>query len=305
MREVFLPIGIPLITAIILLFMERWSFKKYVSLLSTILTFAVSLRLFFMVRDEGIKVCFQGGWMPPFGITLVADLFSSLMVSLSMLIALTSLIYSIMSLKEERLFYPLFHFLLAGTSGCFLTGDIFNLFVFFEVTLISSYALVAIWNFKENMEATIKYAVINLISTTFLLISAGLLYAIFGSLNMADIALKSKELSENIASLIGVLFIFTFGIKAATFALWFWMPGTYTIIPPGIASFFGGILTKIGVYGFIRVFTLIFPHKELLNLILPSTHHKHSDISSSWRKGSKVRQEGRRKQQPGKEHRPP
>ncbi|MFC1994586.1 proton-conducting transporter membrane subunit [Chloroflexota bacterium] len=262
-QATFLPVLIPLLTAIVLVLLSRrLQLQRVVCALSTLGTYGVSLYLLAVVWQNGIQVYKQGDWVPPFGITLVADLLSCIMVGIAMTIATAAIFYLLYSVDEERerfFLYPLFQVQLMGVNGCFLTGDIFNLFVFFEVMLIASYALVALGGQTKQIEATVKYMVINLISSTGLVCAVGLLYGLVGTLNMADIAQRvAVAPDQGLLTPVAMLFLFVFGLKAALFALWFWMPGTYTVIPAGLAAYFGGILTKVGVYGILRVFTLIF-----------------------------------------------
>ena len=259
---VFLPILVPLATAILLIPIRDIKAQRLISVTSTIAVLGLSLTLLMVVWNDGIQVYRQGDWPPPFGIVLVADLLGAGMVSIAMTIAAASILYSVASLDRDReryFFHPLFHFLLMGVNGIVLTGDIFNLFVFFEVMLISSYGLVALGGTAKQLEATIKYVSINLVSSTLLVGAVGLLYGLMGTLNMADLSQKvGNSADQSIITPIAMVFLIVFGMKAALFALWFWMPGTYTVVPAGISAYFGGILTKIGVYGILRVFTLIF-----------------------------------------------
>lgn len=261
----YLPVLIPLLTAILCgLLRKRITQQRVVCGLSTLGTFGISLYLLAKVWDDGIQVYRQGDWTAPFGITLVADLFSCIMVAISMTIATAVIFYlfcCIDKTRERYFLYPLFQFQLMGVNGCFLTGDIFNLFVFFEIMLIASYALVSLGGEKKQLEATVKYMVINLLASTMMVGAIGLLYGFVGTLNMADIAQKvSQAPNQDMLTPIAILFMLVFGVKASLFALWFWMPGTYTVIPAGIAAYFGGILTKVGVYSLMRVFTLIFTY---------------------------------------------
>lgn len=259
----YLPVLIPLLTAILCgLLRKKIHQQRIVCGLSTLGTLGVSLYLLAMVWGDGIQVYQQGDWAAPFGITLVADLLSCIMVAISMVIATATILYLFFSIdkaRERYFIYPLFQFQLMGVNGCFLTGDIFNLFVFFEIMLIASYALVALGGEKKQVEATVKYMAINLVGSIVMVCAIGLLYGFVGTLNMADIAQKiSQTPNQDMLTPIAMLFIFVFGMKAALFGLWFWMPGTYTVVPAGIAAYFGGILTKVGVYSLLRVFTLIF-----------------------------------------------
>ena len=151
------------------------------------------------------------------------------------------------------------HLLLAGVAGSFLTGDIFNLYVWFEVMLIASFALLILGGERAQMEGAVKYVTLNLLSSAIFLSAIGLLYGITGTLNMADIAVKLGA-AENtgMVDVIAVMFMVAFGIKAAAFPLFFWLPASYHTGPVAVSALFAGLLTKVGVYALFRVFTLIF-----------------------------------------------
>ncbi len=261
----FLPVILPLVSGIVLLLATgHVRTQRVIASAATLIAYGASIFLFAGVWQGGkgdILVYRLGNWAPPFGIVLVADMLSSVMVVMSMTIATAALFFSFATLdrERERLFHPLFMFQIVGVNGSFLTGDIFNLFVFFEVMLISSYALLSLGGERRQLEATIKYVAINLFSSPFLLSTVGLLYGLMGTLNMADLAQKvSQAPDKGMITVLAMLFLVVFGIKSAVFPLFFWLPGAYTVVPSGTATYFGGILTKVGVYALVRVFTLIF-----------------------------------------------
>ena len=263
MQIVFLPILIPLGTAIVLaLLSKNVTIQRVVSAVSTLTTYVLSIALLFIVRGDGIQVYKQGNWDPPFGICLVADLFSSAMIVIAMTIAVAALAFTFWSIdkqREKHYLYPLFQFQLMGVNGCFLTGDLFNLFVFFEIMLIASYALISLGGEKRQLEAAVKYMAINLVGSTIMVGTVVMLYGLVGTLNMADIAQRiASSPQQGTITPIAMIFLIVFGLKGALFGLWFWMPGTYSVIPAGISAYFGGILTKVGVYCLFRVFTLMF-----------------------------------------------
>ena len=205
----------------------------------------------------------MGSWPAPFGITLVADLFSALMVLVTGLAGTAVAIYALADIDHERAaggFDSFFQMLLAGATGAFLTGDIFNLYVWFEVMLIASFALMTLGGDKRQLDGAVKYVAINLISTVLLLTAIGLLYGLAGTLNMADLHGKLADLQQQgLLGVVAVLFLIAFGIKAAVFPLFFWLPASYHTPPSAVAAIFAGLMTKIGVYALIRTFTLIFP----------------------------------------------
>ena len=260
------PILVPLTGGVLLVAVwGRVRIARAVSLLTVSAVAGLAFYTLFMVRDDGILASSLGDWPGPFGIVLVADLFSTLMVSATALVAIASLGFTMLAQErwQERYIYPFMLLLLAGVNGVFMTGDIFNLFVFFEVTLLASYALMAIGGRKLQMEAAFKYVVINVLASTFLLIGIGLLYGELGTLNMAHLSIRvASAEDQGIITAVAVLLLVAFGIKAAVIPLHFWLPGAYSHIPSGVAVFFGGVLTVVGVYSMVRVFTLVLGHDQ-------------------------------------------
>ncbi|MFQ5989938.1 MAG: complex I subunit 5 family protein [Candidatus Methylomirabilales bacterium] len=258
-----LPILIALATAIVTVFLGR-SFrgKVLVSLVGGGATFATALLLLWTVWTRGPVVHAMGSWPPPFGIILVADLLSSGIVLLASGVAMVALCYSVGYVEEEgqRLAYhPLFHLLMMGIYGAFLTGDIFNLFVFFEILLISSYALVAFAGEDYQLEAALKYATINLIASAAFLLAVGGLYGVMGTLNMADLSLKIRQLHDSgPLPTIFLLFVAVFGVKASIFPFYFWLPDAHSSAPTPISAMLSGILIKVGAYSILRVSSVIF-----------------------------------------------
>ncbi len=266
------PIILPLLIAIAGLFglaLRPGSrrLQRQISTIGGVLLLLSSLLLFAEIYRTGIQAVQVGSWPMPFGITLVADLFSAVMVVVSGLIGFAVQLYSLASMNEEREifgYYPLYYVLLMGVNGAFLTGDMFNLYVWFEVMLMSSFVLMALGRNKGQTIGAIKYVTLNLISSAIFLSALGLLYGLVGTLNMADLAVKFAEVrgNPNVSGLINAvaaMFLIAFGIKAAVFPLFFWLPDSYFAPPPAVSAVFAGLLTKVGVYALIRVFTLIFP----------------------------------------------
>ncbi len=263
---VVFPILIPLLTAVTcLVAYQRRSAQRWVSTLGAALLLAAAFGLLAEVARGGILAVQVGNWPAPYGITLVADLFSAIMVLLAAIIGLAGALYSLVSIdaaRESFGYFPLYHFLLMGVCGAFLTGDLFNLYVWFEVMLMASFVLMALGSDRGQMEGAIKYVTLNLLSSALFLAALGLLYSLAGTLNMADLAgrlAQSPEPHPLLASL-AVLFLVAFGIKAAVFPLFFWLPASYHTPPAAVSALFAGLLTKVGVYALIRVFTLIFVH---------------------------------------------
>lgn len=258
-----MPILIPMFAAA--LSMVIWRHRKlqrWVSVLSNSTLLIATLILFHDVYVNGIQVTYLGGWQAPFGISMVADLLAVTLVTSSAFVALCVSIYALATMSEEHEafgFYPLLHLMLAGVIGAFLTGDIFNLYVWFEIMLVASFGLLILGGERAQMEGALKYVTLNLLSSALFLSAIGLLYAYAGTLNMADLAQKLAA-SENpqIVTLISLLFLVAFGIKAAAFPLFFWLPASYHTPPVAISAIFAGLLTKVGVYSLYRVFSLIF-----------------------------------------------
>src|SRR5690606_7455584 len=166
-------------------------------------------------------------------------------------------------------YFPIFHFLIMGLNGAFLTGDIFNLYVWFEVIIISSFVLLTLGGRKPQLEGAVKYMAMNILASTFFLTGIGILYGITGTLNMADLSQKIL-LVENqaIVNLTAMFFLIGFGIKSAVFPLYFWLPSSYHTPPSAVAAVFGGLLTKVGIYALFRMFTLIFVPNEFVRNVL-------------------------------------
>jgi multicomponent Na+:H+ antiporter subunit D len=260
---IILPIGIPLITAIITLFLRgSLAAQRAVSLVGALALLGSTLLLGQAAWQDGIQVMQMGGWPAPFGITFVADLLSVIMLVVTGIIAVATVIYSFANIDENRVafgFYPFLNLLLVGICGSFLTGDMFNLFVWFEVMLISSFILMALGNDKPQMEGAFKYVAVNLVSSALFLAGIGLLYGVTGTLNMADLAHKIPQVqNQGVVTMIAMFFLVSFGIKAAVFPLFFWLPASYHTPPTAVAAIFAGMLTKVGVYAILRVFTLMF-----------------------------------------------
>ena len=212
--------------------------------------------------DGEILVLQAANWPAPFGITLVADLFASIMVMLAAIVGLAATMYSVGTIDADRErygYYPLVNILVLGVCGAFLTGDLFNLYVWFEVLLVASFVIMALGGGRPQMEGALKYVALNLVSSVLFLSGVGLLYAATGTLNMADLSLRVAEAeADGYMTAVAMLFLTAFGIKAAMFPLFFWLPASYHTAPAPVAALFAGLLTKVGVYALIRIFTLIF-----------------------------------------------
>lgn len=259
------PVLVPLATAVVaLLAWRRPAAQHAISLVGAGVQLATSLLLLARVDAEGILALQLGAWPAPFGISFVADRLGAIMVVLGALMTFAVVVYSGPSIDAGRRafgFHPLLQWMSMGVSGAFLTGDIFNLYVWFEVLLMSSFVLMALGGTQRQLEGAIKYVTLNLISSALFLAAVGILYGTVGTLNMADLAVRLPHLGQQgLVTAIAMLFLVAFGIKAAIFPLFAWLPASYHVPPIAVSALFAGLLTKVGVYALIRVFTLLFIH---------------------------------------------
>ncbi|MEQ8821271.1 MAG: proton-conducting transporter membrane subunit [Sumerlaeia bacterium] len=223
----------------------------------------VTIHLLFSVRADGLLVLRVGEWPLTYGIVLVGDLMSCLLMVASALTQVAVFWYIVTGAakadRERALFHPLFLLMTAGVNWAFITGDLFNLFVSFELMLISSYVLVTHGGGTAQLREGFKYLVLNVVAGTLFLIGAGFTYGVFGTLNMADLAIKIQSYENTgVVVALGSVFLLVFGFKAALFPIFFWLPDTYPRIPGGVLPYFAGVLTKVGVYCLYRTFTLMF-----------------------------------------------
>lgn len=258
-----LPLLVPLATAIAgILLLRAPRAARWASALGAAGLLASSVALLSATLDGTILVTQAGAWPAPFGITLVADRFAAAMVVVGAVLLAAVVAYSVSGLdraREKAGFHPLVHVLGMGVSGAFLTGDLFNLYVWFEVLLMASFVLVSLGGEREQLTGGLRYVVLNLVSSALFLAGAGLLYATVGTLNMADAAVALRALpAQGTTSVVAALFLLAFGIKAAAFPLFFWLPASYHTPPMPVAALFAGLLTKVGVYALVRTGTLVF-----------------------------------------------
>jgi multicomponent Na+:H+ antiporter subunit D len=263
MDPVTLSILVPLTTAILCLLAWRSvAAQRFFGVAGMAALLAVSLWLVAVASDGTISVVRFGDWPAPVAIVLVGDLTSAIMVLVSAIIGLTVAVYSLADVDEGRVrhgYFVFLHFMMLGVCGAFLTGDIFNMFVWFEVMLISSFVLMCLGGERPQMEGAVKYVTLNLISSSLFLAACGILYAQTGSLNLADLAVRTREVMRpELITMTAMLFLVSFGLKAGMFPLFFWLPASYHTPPVAVSAVFAGLLTKVGIYALIRVFTLIF-----------------------------------------------
>lgn len=270
---VVLPLFIPLFLGVSLFFFRtKYRIQQWIAGMGTLATIIISFILISQVSTNGIQVLHMGGWEAPYGIPLVADMMAAILVTVASIVTLACLIFAFHFIGEERkghYVYPLMMILLCGVNGSFLTGDIFNLFVFFEVMLLSSYVLLSLGGGRVQLRETVKYIIINIVSSSLFVLAIGYLYSITGTLNMAHMAQRIAEQGQDgLTTTVSLLLMMVFGLKAGLF-LFFWLPGSYSAPPAPIAALFAALLTKVGIYAIIRTFTLIFPHQpEITHTIL-------------------------------------
>ena len=261
---VILPILIPLSAGVIgVVFHRRPRFQAWLALAAMALSLACSLSLLATVLRAGQPLVLQaGGWPAPFGISFVADLLSAFFVLMSQLVLVAGVVYAMGSRDScvrYPTFYPLFLFLATGLSGAFLTGDIFNLFVFVELLAISSTVLTAISDDRLGVEAAYKYFYMSQLAAFFMLLAVGALYVSCGSLNMAHLARLVPGVPAGGVLPLAVAFLMAaFMIKSATFPFHFWQPDFHTAAPTAVSAMLSSVVVKLGVYGFIRMGTLLF-----------------------------------------------
>jgi len=257
------PILIPLAAAIIsLLARRRTRLLPWIGITGATALLAAALILLRHVWLHGPTAAQLGSWPTPYGITLVADLLAAIMIALSAVVALAVSAYSLgweLNPRWGANYVMALNTLMMGVCGAFLAGDIFNLYVWFEVMLISSFVLLAMRGSRASLAAAIKYVMMNLVSSAIFLAGVGILYGKTGALNMADLAVKlAAEPQSFLVMTSAAMFLTAFGIKAAVFPLFFWLPASYHTPPIAVSAIFAGLLTKVGVYALLRCFTLFF-----------------------------------------------
>ncbi|MDK9687481.1 monovalent cation/H+ antiporter subunit D [Halomonas sp. LC1] len=260
---IVLPVVLPLVAGILLLYQRQGlvHYKRAVSVIATLLLLLVSIALVRQAASGEVTYYALGDWQPPFGVVLVLDRLSALMVLLTSLLAVGAVVFACGGDDEKGSnFHGLFQWQLLGINGAFLTGDLFNLFVFFEVLLLASYALLLHGGGKARIQASVHYVVLNLAGSSLFLIAVGILYGATGTLNMADMGDKLASLPaerEGLVTAGALMLLVVFGLKAAILPLYFWLPRAYAAAPAPVAALFA-IMTKVGIYAILRVYSLIF-----------------------------------------------
>lgn len=258
-----LPIVLPLLGAAVSILVGRSrTAQRAVGIVVLGSLVGVSVALLVAVDGDGTLVAEAGGWQAPMGITLVADRFAAVLLVVAEITLLAVLVYAIGEPGAERNhvgFQSAYLVLAAGVAASFLTGDLFNLFVAFEMMLTASYVLLTLGGRREQVRSGMTYIVISLIASTLFVTALALLYSATGTVNMADLAGRIGDLPTGVRSAFAVLLVVVFGIKAAVFPLFFWLPDSYPTAPSPITAVFAGLLTKVGVYALIRTQLLLFP----------------------------------------------
>ncbi|WP_022872215.1 Na+/H+ antiporter subunit D [Nesterenkonia alba] len=252
-------------------FYKNQSTQKSITIGTLVATVVLEVILLTEVWHGGTHAVHLAGWPAPYGIAMVIDRFSALMLVVSSIITLAVLLYAVgQGAAEEKndagpvsIFYPTYLILVAGVSNAFLAGDLFNLYVGFEIFLTASYVLLTLGGGEARIRAGVTYVVVSILSSMIFLIAIGAFYAATGTVNLADLALKLQELDPGVQLMLHVLLLIGFGIKAAVFPLAFWLPDSYPTAPAPVTAVFAGLLTKVGIYAIIRTETLLFPGERI------------------------------------------
>ncbi|MGW2673126.1 Na+/H+ antiporter subunit D [Kocuria rhizophila] len=227
------------------------------------------------VWNQGPQAVHLGGWAAPYGIVMVVDQLSALMLVVSVVVSLAVLVYAVsegVAGGDDEgpisIFYPTFLLLVAGVSNAFLAGDLFNLYVGFEILLTASYVLLTMGGTAQRIRAGVTYVVVSVISSILFLITLGMIYGATGTVNMADLSVKLADLPQGTQMQLHLMLLIAFGVKAAVFPLSFWLPDSYPTASAPVTAVFAGLLTKVGVYSIIRTETLLFPDRQINGLLM-------------------------------------
>jgi multicomponent Na+:H+ antiporter subunit D len=269
---VALPIVLPLLGAAAGVVFGAWrQVQRAITLVTLVSVLGVSTALLIEADSTGYVVQSAGGWAAPLGIVLVVDRLAGIMLVVSAIVLLAVAVYAIGQAGEERqrvAFHPLYLVLAAGVSASFITGDLFNLFVAFEMMLAASYVLITLGGRPDQIRSGMSYVVISLVASTLFISALALLYAATGTVNMADLSQRLGEVSPELRTGFSLLLLVVFGIKAGLFPLFFWLPDSYPTASGPVTAIFAGLLTKVGVYAIIRTQTLLFEPGETMGTVL-------------------------------------
>lgn len=257
------PIAVPLLMAALAIIVRKASIQRVLSFVGLGVALAAAVANFVRIASDGeILVSRLGGWPAPVAITLVADRLSAVLVLIALLVSTVVLAFAIgQRAADERssFYHPVYLIMVAGISQAFLAGDLFNLFVAFEVLLMASYVLLTLEGTNAQVRSGTTYVVLNVVESMVLLMAIGLVFAATGTVSMAELPERLAALPEGVAVGLNLLLLVAFGIKAAVFPLFFWLPDAYPTAPSSVTAVFAGLLTKVGVYAMIRTQTLLFP----------------------------------------------
>lgn len=269
---IVLPVVLGLCGAGLLLVLRQWiRVQMWVCVAVLLATLICDAALVSRVWSEGPVAMTMGSWLPPFGISFTADMLGAGFALAAAVAALLVTLYLQMDTPgaaRRNGLYPLILLLVAGVSGAFLTGDLFNLYVWFEVTLIASFGLLVLAGNPLQLDGAVKYAVPNFLATTLFLLALGLIYGLLGTLNMADIFGQAAKADPALVTAVAALFLLAFGIKAAAFPVNAWLPASYHTPPAGIAALIAGLMTKVGAYALIRTMLLMPDAAETLRPVI-------------------------------------
>jgi len=266
MNAAILPFLLPLLTGTLALFLGKpGAVRRGYLVASAAAQLAVALWLIAENVAGRPPVLVAGGWASAVGIALVVDLLAAIMVALSSVTALAAVLFTCFEASprvEHPLRLPLLQFMVAGINLAFTTGDLFNLFVSFEIMLIASYALLTLEADDWDIRQAYPYLAINLVGSTLFICAAGLAYGLFGTLNFAGIIERAPAMAGDPRLLVlALLLLVVFGTKAGLFPLYYWLPNSYPILPAALAGLYSGMLTKVGVYVLVRMFATVLPQE--------------------------------------------
>jgi multicomponent Na+:H+ antiporter subunit D len=271
-----LPVLLPMLGAALTIVGSRSAtLQRVVGIVVLVAVAALAGALLVAADQQGPIVAELGGWPAPVGIALVADRLSALLLLVSTLVTLAVLVYAI----DQRIadygratasttFHPMYLMLCAGVSLAYLTGDLFTLFVAFELMLTASYVLITRRTGANRIRAGMTYVTVSLLSSLLFLTAVAMVYAATGTVNLADLAGRVRELPPGLQTVLAMMLLVVFGIKAAIVPLHFWLPDSYPNAPGPVAALFAGLLTKVSFYALLRTQTLLFPREEPWTLVL-------------------------------------
>lgn len=254
---------------------HRKKLQVVVTVVALVAVLAVSVLLLIQVNAEGTQMMEVGGWAAPFGIVLVVDRLSALMLIVSAVVLLAVLVFSVgqgMADGDDEtpvsIYHPTYMVLSAGVFNAFIAGDLFNLYIGFEILLVASYVLLTLGGTRARIRAGVTYVVVSLVSSVLFLAAIAMIYGALGTVNIAQISVRMAEISPDVQVILHVMLLVAFGIKAAVFPLSFWLPDSYPTAPAPVTAVFAGLLTKVGVYAIIRTETILFPGNQLGELLM-------------------------------------